>query len=795
VPSPALPSSISITAPERADWQSTVSFDSSVATAAARWSYDWRFGDGGSSTDVRPQHIYASAGEYTVTLTIADGQGVSVAATKKLTVQPWANLRSAACSQPGVGGWCRIGVDTPAASVGAVYMIDATQAWASTAFGNMWRTRDAGKTWQPVSSGPNGVTGLYFQDAMNGWLATNPEGLESSDTVVWRTTDGGASFSPTLPELPGVGAGYKVRVLGGNNLIAESQVAGPTFGSVDGGATWHANPATSYGASSWSINLPILPLAQRSGRLWRLNGNTLEASDDAGATARAVSVLPSACAASANTYIALSLSPSARLISVQSSDHLLSGAYRTRACFSADGGVSWTEAAPGQVQPSDAPLYSDTAWFIGETGGFIRDGQGLLWSNPLGSPWQRIYLNREFDAVSRIGIVDSTHLWAELRAGGLSPVLGSTGPETFFTADNVSWIGAVPTSPDLTRSYQYRIQSTIGDASNYVFDAQRGLQLWKGELYLTADNGASRTPVMLAGAEPVPVGSTGAGTFLNVKQGFVVSGEQTLLQSNDGGKSWTASATIPAGWVYNVWAGPEQSLWVSGFFTDQGAGENRLLRSIDAGKTWTSAFKGTVLSVQFLSSSQGWLHTGTQVFKSADFGQTWQAAGLLPSEHMQMLDASHGVAGYARFGGSASPSIPCLQTTEDGGATWSACAVPQVTAGTGLFNVAAAAGSFWLFNSSGLHRSNDFGKTWAPIALPGSTIRLAGLNQMAFADAQQGWLVSNMGGVWATGDGGTTWALQSSGTSANLKRLSVVDARAVWAFGANTIIGTATGGQ
>ena len=56
-------------------------------------------------------------------------------------------------------------------------------------------------------------------------------------------------------------------------------------------------------------------------------------------------------------------------------------------------------------------------------------------------------------------------------------------------------------------------------------------------------------------------------------------------------------------------------------------------------------------------------------------------------------------------------------------------------------------------------------------------------------------IARSLGGIWATADGGQTWALQPSGTSADLRRLSVVDSRAIWAFGARTVLGTATGGR
>lgn len=67
----------------------TVSFDGSTSTAAdgATLSYHWDFGDGSAaSTEKSPQHSYAAAGTYPVTLTVTDSLGGSHSATVQLKV-------------------------------------------------------------------------------------------------------------------------------------------------------------------------------------------------------------------------------------------------------------------------------------------------------------------------------------------------------------------------------------------------------------------------------------------------------------------------------------------------------------------------------------------------------------------------------------------------------------------------------------------------------------------------------------------------------------------------------------
>ncbi|PYQ26037.1 MAG: hypothetical protein DMF81_00715 [Acidobacteria bacterium] len=59
--------------PEEASAPATVNFRASAAGGNGQLGYLWRFGDGASSADPAPQHVYSSPGNYLATLTVTSG--------------------------------------------------------------------------------------------------------------------------------------------------------------------------------------------------------------------------------------------------------------------------------------------------------------------------------------------------------------------------------------------------------------------------------------------------------------------------------------------------------------------------------------------------------------------------------------------------------------------------------------------------------------------------------------------------------------------------------------------------
>lgn len=77
---------VSMTPPTVCQLPYVASFSSSV-TGSGNYSYEWDFGDGGSSTQANPSHGYASPGTYTVTLITTDAAGCADTTTLPDPVQ------------------------------------------------------------------------------------------------------------------------------------------------------------------------------------------------------------------------------------------------------------------------------------------------------------------------------------------------------------------------------------------------------------------------------------------------------------------------------------------------------------------------------------------------------------------------------------------------------------------------------------------------------------------------------------------------------------------------------------
>ncbi len=132
------------------DAPEAVGFTSAVKGGTAPFGYQWIFGDGSASIAQDPSHAYATAGTYTVGLTVTDAVGTSFVANS-LTINVHPSLGVVASATP-TSGLARLKVTFVAAATGGLGPFTYSWSFGDGATGtgpNVAHTYEAG-TYQPT---------------------------------------------------------------------------------------------------------------------------------------------------------------------------------------------------------------------------------------------------------------------------------------------------------------------------------------------------------------------------------------------------------------------------------------------------------------------------------------------------------------------------------------------------------------------------------------------------------------------------------------------------------------------
>lgn len=265
----------------------------------------------------------------------------------------------------GGASWQRVSPASMASNPSApgAFFLDAEHAWALQPDpadfyrGTLYRSADAGNAWEPIDV-PFGGGSLVFQDEMQGWmLAARGAAMSSSETDLYRTADGGATWQlvydmdPTQPQdesdLPFSGSK--------NGLAFLNEQAGWVAGSVpQPGFIWLYK--TGDGGQTWQLQDLPFP-------------NGIED-------------------AQTNAFAPRFFNEQSGLLTVQFfGDMIYTVIYRTE-----DGGESWTAGTP-------APLAGEVDLISLQDVVIWNGGPSLLWSHDAGQTWEERPTNLDLTPV------------------------------------------------------------------------------------------------------------------------------------------------------------------------------------------------------------------------------------------------------------------------------------------------------------------------------------------------------------------------------------------------------------
>lgn len=246
--------------------------------------------------------------------------------------------------------------------------------------------------------------------------------------------------------------------------------------------------------------------------------------------------------------------------------------------------------------------------------------------------------------------------------------------------------------------------------------------------------------------------------FLTADEGWAVGAFGLIAHTRDGGATWRVQPSHTIEQLFSIDFADAQHGWVVGR-------SGTILYTSDGGESWQAQALGIdrhLFKVAALDATHAWAvgDWGTMVTTS-NRGQTWENRSLARDVILNGLsfpDAAHGWAA----GESGT-----IVATSDGGATWTDQQSGVEKTLFGIFFRTPQEG--WAVGIDGLIlHTTDGGHTWQ--VQHGST-EVGALEQVGFQEAMDnpsfydvavagtyGYAVGDVGAVFASADGGTTWA-------------------------------------
>jgi len=270
-------------------------------------------------------------------------------------------------------------------------------------------------------------------------------------------------------------------------------------------------------------------------------------------------------------------------------------------------------------------------------------------------------------------------------------------------------------------------------------------------------------------------------SFVNPTTGWVAGSYGTVLKTTDAGAAWTGQTTNTTANINGIYFVNTTTGWIVG-------NGGVIKKTTNGGNTWTSQNSTTAVDlqgVQFIDGNTGWVAGGCSgagtVLKTTNGGSSWSSQNPGSGACLFSISFVDANTGWAVGGGGT------ILATTDGGSSWSS----QSPGGCDLHSVSFVNSTTgWAVGGCGyIFATTNGGSDWTPQMSGGCD-----LYSVCFANSTTGWAVGSCGGtIWATSDGGSTWASQINSANTDLHAVQFVDAKTGWAVGGSVILHDTSG--
>ena len=560
--------------------------------------------------------------------------------------------------------------------------------------GSLFESTDGGSTWVQrniPTSLADPFNGIFFIDSQNGWAYGNNN---------YRTTDGGTNWT----QLPFLGSTYFMKFSTTNFGVTSGNFG--IYISRDGGLSWNPSPNDIF-AFDFIDNQTGLGVSS----------NGIYKTTDAGIT-----------------FTSVRTGEAAAVRYLSNTDVV--GIVDNIFVKSTDGGETWTTGNSAEGKSNLVKVNGDVVLAYGRAGTFPDYDDRVFRSTDGGQTWTdlgEIINPISFTAYISFAVPSPQTVVATDGSGNMfySSDAGQNWLQVYNAPNGIQpgfLSSAVPVFADALTGYfgygpGFVIKTTNAGESWSQISSGTGQSLndidrfTNGNMIAVGDNGTVLTK--LSGAsqwilEP-------AISQYNVKAVQIISPSEVVMVdengqvylSSDGGASWTAASTVPAGMspAEDIHFNTLLDGWVIG------QGGSALYHTDNGGNTWIPVpdFGGAYVSVDAEGQSI-WANNITGLFyRSTDNGSTW-ISGVLPNAPFQIMDMDFidENIGYAvGWGGKAYRSI-------DGGANWDILPTPNSDDQlTDIYLVGP--NELWIStNSNKVYYSASGGQSWAMLDIGSS---------------------------------------------------------------------------